>query len=190
MNKKLLIVLWLFTILLAGCWTNTTEPTDQTDLTWEKIEVSKKTTTLKYENKIYRLKLDFPSTRSFKENVYWANVMFFAPKKWDTTENLWITIKLIQSWTNLDSLYEENKTVLQWISEDFKIEEEKDIKIDNFPAKQIKYAFSQWDYDIKQEQILVIKEETLYMINYTATKKTFDTHKKDVDNIIKSISIR
>lgn len=184
MTKKLLIMLGFITLLLTGC----SKPATDGSNTTVKIE---KVRTLNYENKQYRLKLDFPSTRTFKENVYWTTVMFFAPKKSEkTTENLWITIKLIQSWANLETLYNDNKTILKEIAPDFITESEKNIKIDNYPAKQIQYAFSQWENKIKQEQIIVIKEETLYMINYTATQDTFNSNKKDVDNIIKSISIR
>lgn len=186
MNKKLLIVVILLGLVLTWCSSQTDKENQEENIQIEKVK------TLSYENKQYRLKLDFDSNRTFKENVYGATVMFFAPEKeWKTTkENLWITIKLINSWANLDSLYSENKEILQGISENFIIESEKDIKIDNYPAKQIQYNFSQGDYNIKQEQILVIKEETLYMINYTATQDTFDEYKKNVDKIIKSISIR
>lgn len=172
------------TLLLTGC----TKPADGT--TGTDLQTGKETT-LSYENKQYRLKLDFPSTRNFKENVYGTTVMFFAPKKNDkTTENLGFTMKLINSWADLESLYTTNKTMLKGIATDFTIENEKDIEIDSYPAKQIQYTFSQGTYKIKQQQIIAIKWEVFYMINYTATQDTFDTYKKDVDSIINSISIR
>lgn len=186
MKKRILGLLVIISLILVGC----TKP--ETQEQWQETTKTQKIKSLKYENKQYRLKLDFLSNRTFKENVYWTTVIFFAPEKENKTtrENLWITIKLINSWSNLDSLYDENKAILEWISANFVIESEKDIKIDNYPAKKIQYSFSQEWYNIKQEQILVIKGETLYMINYTATQDTFDDYKKDVDKIIKSISIR
>lgn len=185
--RRILIMLVFTTLLLTGC---SKTPTD--NLEGKTIEKKQKITSLKYENKQYRLKMDFPSNRTFKENVYWSTVMFFTPEEENKTtkENLWITIKIINSWANLNSLYAENKEILQWISNDFIIESEKDIKIDNYPAKQIQYAFSQEWYKIRQEQTLVIKWEILYMINYTATQDTFDNYKKDIYKIIESISIR
>lgn len=186
MTKILLIMLGVLTLLLTGC----SKPANN-EIGGEVSENSQKEKILSYENKQYRLKLDFPSTWNFKENVYWATVMFFAPEKADkTTENLGITIKLIDSWANLETLYTDNKNMLKEISEDFTIENEKDIKIDNYPAKQVQYSFSQWEYKIKQEQTIVIKWEILYMIGYTATQDTFDDYKKEVDTIIDSISIR
>lgn len=186
MTKKILGLLIIMSLTLV--WCNKAIPQEQ----WEEIAKPEKITSVKYENKQNRLKLDFPSNRTFKENVYWATVMFFVPEEENksTRENLWITVKLISSWANLNSLYEENKIILQWISKNFLIEEEKDIKVDNYPAKQIQYSFSQEWYDIKQEQTLIIKGESMYMINYTATKDTFDNYKKEVDKIIKSIGIR
>lgn len=180
--KKLLIVLGICGLIVAGC-----SKIPETTENWAATQQNKELT---YENKQYPLKLDFPWSRTFKENVYGATVMFFVPKQGETTENLAITIKLINSWSNLETLYQENKTMLQEITENLVIENEKEIKVDYYPAKQIVYTFSQEDYKIKQEQILVIKGETLYMINYTATQDTFDEYKKDVDKIIKSISIR
>ncbi|AHB41448.1 hypothetical protein P148_SR1C00001G0657 [candidate division SR1 bacterium RAAC1_SR1_1] len=186
MKKNLLIMLFVLTLLLTGC----SKPANN-EIGGEETEKSQKETILSYENKQYRLKLDFPSTRNFKENVYGATVMFFAPEKKDkTTENLGITVKLIDSGANLETLYTDNKNMLKEIAEDFTIENEKSIKIDNYPAKQIQYSFSQGEYKIKQEQIIVIKDEILYMIGYTATQDTFDDYKKEVNAIIESIRIR
>jgi len=56
----------VFTILLlTGCSKTPTE-----SLEGKTIEKKQKITSLKYENKQYRLKMDFPSNRTFKENVY------------------------------------------------------------------------------------------------------------------------
>ncbi len=183
MKKFSLVTIVLAVFIMAWCTTSVQE--NNTDVPKEE-----KITTVSYENKQNKLKLKFPSSRNFKENVYGATVMFFAPKVAETTENLWITIKLIASGANLETLYQENKEILKEIAWEITVEEEKAIKIDNYPAKQIIYSFVQENRSIKQEQILVIKGENVYIINYTATKETFATHKKDVDSIIKSISIR
>lgn len=190
MTKKILILLIALNLTLAGCNNSTNQETWQDK--WEEIIQQQKITSVKYENKQYRLKLDFLSNRTFEENVYWSTVMFFVPKEANkiTRENLWITIKLTNSGTNLETFYQDNKEMIQWIASDFLIEKENDLKIDNYPAKQIQYSFSQEWHNIKQEQTIIIKEELAYIINYTATKETFDHHKKDIDNIIKSLSIR
>lgn len=179
MTKKLLIMVGVISLILAWCGKTIPETTT----------TNSKPSTMTYENKQYPLKLNFPSNRTFKENVYGTTVMFFVPKKGETTENLWIIARHIESWLNLETLYSDNKNILKEISSGFVIEEEKDIKIDNYPAKQIQYAFSQENYKIRQELIVIIKDETLYMISYTATQDTFDDYKKEIDKIIDSLKL-
>lgn len=185
MIKKLLLVSIVATLFLTWC---SQQPINENKIE-ENNEQIKET---RYENKQYRLKLDFPTTRTFKENVYGSTVIFFAPEQEGkkTRENLSIKVQLISSWANLESLYEQNKETMKSLAEDLTIVKEKDLKIDNYPAKQIKYKFSQEGFAIQQELTMVLKWETLYIINYTATQKTFDDYKKDVDTMLKDISIR
>lgn len=185
MIKKLVLVSIVTTLFLTWC---SKQPISDNKIE-ENNEQVKET---RYENKQYRLKLNFPTNRTFKENVYGSTVIFFAPEQAEKTtrENLGIKIQLISSWANLEALYEQNKETMKSLAENLTIVEEKDIKIDNYPAKQVQYKFSQEGFNIQQELTMVLKWETLYIINYTATQKTFDDYKKDVDTMLKDISIR
>lgn len=183
MKKSLLLIMLIMSVFLIGCNKQNT-PTNWVEIKTEKI------TQNEYENKQYRLKLDFPSNWTFKENVYWSTVMFFTPEKDNSKGNLGITIQLIASWANLESLYTDNKEQMKKIAPDISIEEETNIKIDNYPAKQIQYKFTQEWINIQQELTMVIKWETVYIINYTATQEIFNDYKKDIDKILENIRIR
>ncbi len=183
MKKKLLLLSFFSLILIAGCTTSTTD---------ESTGITTKITSNKYENKQYRLKIDFPSNRTFQENIYWATVMFFSPEQENKSsrENLGITIKLIHSGVNLEDLYLENKEVLAALSDDLLIENEKDVEIDYYPAKEVVYSFSQQDINFKQKQVLLIKEWLVYMFSYTATADNYKQHLKDADKMIYNASVR
>ncbi len=193
MSKKIIISLWILVIVLSGC-NKQPENTIQENSWNNQIEqiTEKKSNINNYENKQYRFKLSFPWNRTFKENIYWSTVIFFAPQTEEkaTRENLGFLVYLVQSWTSLKNLYEENKKMINNIGENFQIENEEDKEIDNFPAKKITYSFNQEQNTIKQEQTLILKDNLAYIISYTATKETFKMYEKDIENIIKTIKIR
>lgn len=180
--KKIILICMLFLGFSVG-WCSQQQNT---------IKEMKEEFSINYENKQYKFSLDIPDTRTFKENIYGAAVMFFAPhEKSDTIkENLGITIQTAWSGTDLGQLYQKNKETITNIADKVTIDEEKDITINNLPAKEIAYSFIQGQYAIKQEQILLMKWNNEYIMTYVALQNTFDEYKWDVDKIISTLTIK
>ncbi|HCB51423.1 TPA: hypothetical protein DEP21_02500 [Patescibacteria group bacterium] len=131
--------------------------------------------------------MEIPSTWTFQENIYGANVMLFSPDNGDEIkENLGVSVQKLGSGDDLQTLYTNNKTTLQNNFENLAIKDEKDLTINEIPAKEISYTFSQGDYKIKQAQYLLINEKKAYIFTYVALTKTFDEYSEDVESIINS----
>jgi len=209
--KKIYIVLTLtLSLILMGCSTDSlmpsekitenTEPTitqieDQENIVPEKTNIepeikedgSKSRT---YENKTEKFSFDFADGREFEENKYGFNTIVFTPKDDKIKENVWIAVQHLQKFLSVQEYYEETENKLKSTLKDFKKIEAKDIAKGDLKWKTITYQHKEWDNSLKTQQTFLISNENIvYIINYTATNKTFDKFLEWTELIVNSFNI-
>jgi hypothetical protein len=203
MNKKniyKLWLLWLCIILLWWCfWSNKQKThtsnnipkTETEEKTINKIQVKSKF--YEYINKEYWFKVIVPSERSFQEKTFWSIVMFFSPTEtWDTTkENLGIVIEKLKINQDLTTFANKTKENLEYVITDYKLLNEKNIKIWDINAIQITYNWKSSNQKLLQrQQLFFIKENTSFVLTYTATQDTFDLYIDWINTITNSFSFK
>ena len=92
--------------------------------------------------------------------------------------------------TNLEEYYQESIKKIDEISEWFKEIKTSDIEINWLKGKNTIYETIQNNTNIKSQQTVFIKDNIVYVLQYTATKETFDKYINDVNNIIKSFTLK
>lgn len=182
MKKVLLITSLLGVVLLAGCGSKT--PTTTVDTVATGSTVTTFTTT--------GFGLEYPSTRNAQENVYGAQAMFFSPQWSGDTfrENVGIVTETLPSEMTVADYYTSIKAQLANIVQWYQELSNEDITLAGVAAKKIVYIGSQGGYQLKWMQILLIKNKTAYIINYTASATTFDEFKKEADAIVSSFILK
>lgn len=173
-------------------WDDTTEATDNEINTEEKQDTSNPTKDwiYEYESKLYNFSIQVPNQWNFVENEYGFSVIFYTPNDWGVRENLWISIQTPQINTNLEEYYQETMKKIEEISEWFNEIESTDIEVSWLKGKNTIYETIQNDTNIKSQQTVFIDNNIVYILQYTATKETFDKYIKEVNNIIKSFTLK
>ena len=168
-----------------------TQIQDTVDTTGEEIkEDEQKPKARTYENKAEKFSFDFADGREFQENKYGFTTIVFTPKDDNIKENVWISVQQLQKFISKQEYYEETVNKLENTLTDFKETKVEDIIQDGLEWKTITYEYQEWDKTLKSQQtFLISKENTVYIINYTATKITFDKFINWVEKIIKSFNI-
>jgi len=172
---------------------------DKVDEAWDKIEEkigeakeqAEKIKTRAYQNKKEKFNINFLEGREFQEEKYWFSTIVYAPDNNDgIKENVWISVQQLQKYLSVKEYYEETIANLKGKFKDFKEIDNKDITKDWLKWKTITYTYTQWDKEIKtQETFLMSEENKVYIINYTAIKKTFDKFLAWANEIIASFEI-
>lgn len=146
--------------------------------------------TFKYDSKLYNYTIQIPNNWNFVENEYGFSVLVYTPEDWNVRENLWITIQTPQIDTNLEEYYKESMQKIAEISEWFKEIKTSDIEVNWLKGKNTIYETVQNDTNIKSQQTVFIDSKNyIYILQYTATKETFDKYIDGVSTIIKSFKI-
>lgn len=149
----------------------------------ETKEDTKDTDLYIYENKEYWFTVSIPQNWTFKENEYNFSVILYTPKDDNINENLGITVQTPQIETNINEYYSNTISKLKDNSPDFKELSNKDIQ--NW--KTIVYETTQWSDSIKAQQTIIFdNQKNIYVLQYTATKETFDKYINSVNKIIDS----
>lgn len=161
----------------------------------EKVEVSNKNNTdykwfFEYESKPYKFTIQIPKDWSFLENEYGFSVLLYTPEDWDLRENLGVTVQTPQIPTNLETYYKESMQKIAEISEWFKEISTSNIEVNWLKGKKAIYETVQNDTNIKSQQTVFIKDNIVYIFQYTATKKTFDKYINEVNSIITSFTFK
>jgi hypothetical protein len=168
-----------------------TQIQDKVDTAWKKIEAEvQKIKTRGYENKTENFSFDFADGREFKENQFGFNTIVYTPKDDDIKENVGIAVQHLQKFLSKSEYYEETVNNLKETLNEFKEISAKDITQDWMEWKTITYEYSEQDKVLNSQQTFLMgKDNTVYIINYTATKETFDKFIKWVQKIITSFKI-
>lgn len=161
---------------------------EESGITEENTNVTEKWT-YEYESKLDKFSIQVPNDWNFAENEYWFSVIVYTPDDWWVRENLWVLIQTPQINTNLEEYYQESIKKIDEISEWFKEIKTSDIEINWLKGKNTIYETIQNNTNIKSQQTVFIKDNIVYVIQYTATKNTFDKYMDGVNTIIKSFKI-
>jgi len=206
--KKIYITLALMLpLFLMGCSIDSLIPTqetkdkidstitqiqDQVDTAWEKIEDEvQKIKSRAYENKTENFSFEFADGREFQENKYGFNTIVFTPKDDEIKENVWISVQHLQKAVSIKEYYQETKKKLETTLTEFKETKIEDITQDGLNGKTMTYEYKEWDKTLSTQETFLMdeEEETVYIINYTATKATFNKFLEGVEKIITSFKI-
>jgi hypothetical protein len=206
-TKKIYIILaLLLPIVLTWCSIESLIPDEETDnnieptitqiqnevnTTWKVIEKKvQEPETQTYENKTEKFTFNFTEWREFQENKYGFNTIVFTPQDDDIKENVWISVQHLQKFISVQEYYEETVNKLKTTLTNFEETKIEDIIQDNLEWKTITYEYQEWDITLNsQETFLMSKKNIVYIINYTATKETFDKFIEWVKKIILSFKI-
>lgn len=142
-----------------------------------------------YENKKENFSLDIPQNWTFKEDEYNFSVILYTPEDDDIRENLWVTVQEPQVETNINEYYTKTvqrfKDSTQW----FKEIESKDLDINWLNGKSIVYKYTEWSNEIKAQQTILMKQNKIFVLQYTATKDTFKKYSDTINKIIESFKV-
>ena len=205
MKKIYLTIGVLFSLALVWCQSNidlkengdtTTNITTSENWDWgndtiiEKKSNDNLNNTRIYENKTNNFSFEFDSWRTFQEDKYWFTTIVFAPVDDGIKENVWIAVQNLQKTLSIQEYAQETinklKETVKWFQE---IKNE-DISINWLNWKTIIYEYQEWEVNIKAQQTFLITENnTVYIINYTATSKTFDKFINWVETILNSFTL-
>lgn len=207
-TKKIYVTLALILpIFLMGCSVDSLIPTQETkdkidstvaqvqdkvDNAWEKIEEEvQKVKKREYENKAEKFSFDFLDERTFQENKYGFNTIVFTPKDDEIKENVWISVQNLQKTINIQEYYTETINKLKNTLKEFKETKTEDITQNWLEGKTITYEYKEWDKILNTQETFLMDNKTnkVYIINYTATKKTFNKFLEWAEEIIKSFKI-
>ncbi len=146
-----------------------------------------------YTNKINRLNFTYPKNRNLEENKFGFSVIISTPNDNEINEKVWIKFKELPKFLSVQEYYEETIFELQNTLLNFKEIETKDIKKNELNGKSITYQhiwWNKWEIKIKsKETFLISPENIVYIINYIATKDTFNKHLKEVESLIESFTV-
>ena len=143
-----------------------------------------------YDNPAFSIK--YPETWNYQENVYGATAMFFTPQGTGDQfkENVGIVTETLPSTMTADEYYTMIKPQLQNMIKDYTELSNENITIAGLTGKKLIYEGTQVNYKLKWLQVLVVKDTTAYIINYTATADTFDQFSADVNAMIKTLVLK
>lgn len=191
MKKFYLTVMLLSSVLFLWCSLslNNTKNTEDWKLN-NQIEEAKDNDTLFYENKTENFSFNFLKDRTFQENRFWFNTIVFTPEDDWINENVWIKIQKLQKFLSVQEYYEETineiKDTVIW----FKEIKTENISIEKLNGKKIVYEHQTENENLKsQYTFLMSKDNTVYSIVYTATKKSFDKFIKWANIILNTFKV-
>ena len=170
-------------------WSESNETTNNETNAKEDITQINNEWRYEYESKLYNFTISIPNQWNFVENEHWFAVIVYTPEDWDLRENLWITIQTPQIDTDLEEYYKESMQKIDGISEWFKEIKTTDIEINGIKGKSTIYETVENNTNIQSQQTVLIKNNIVYILQYTATKETFDKYINEINNIIKSFTI-
>lgn len=143
-----------------------------------------------YENKLYNFSIEIPGNWTFMENEFNFAVLVYTPEDWWVRENLGVSVQTPQIATDLETYYSESMKKIAEISEWFNEINSTDIEVNWLNGKSTVYETVQNDTNVKSQQTVFIdKNNYVYILQYTATKDTFNNYSKEIDYIIKSFKI-
>jgi len=149
-----------------------------------------------YKSKSDGFIIQFPTTRTFQENVYGASVVFSSPvSETDTIkENVSIVKKTLDKPYSLAEYYAITKPGLIKLIPGFTEISNQTIKVNDLDAQKLIYTWTniwtQWVTQLKREQVYLIKNQAVYILSYTATKATFDDYAQKVDEMVSTLEIK
>ena len=168
----------------------TNDTTKENDTKIEKSQNQKKSNSYTYENKKYNFSIQIPNSWTFQEEEYNFAVLLNTPKDDEINENLWISVQTPQIKTDLNTYYSNSMKKIAEISDNFKEISYTDIEVNWIKWKSVIYESTQWDTIIKSQQTVFIDDDNkVYILQYTATKSTFDKYLNTINWIIKSFEV-
>ncbi len=197
--KKTYIILWItFSLFLTWCGIDSLIMQDESsdkninieDPIENNEEVTEENNTLLYENKEHNFSFELPNERTFEENKYGFKTIVFSPKDDEIKENVWISVQQLQKFLSVQEYYEETINKLKKTIKTFTETKTEDIKIWNLKWKTIWYEYKEWDIIVKsKETFLMSAENKVYIINYTATKDTFEKFLEWAETILNTFKV-
>lgn len=199
--KKIIIFAALTTtvLLLTGCLqkkstdvinhVSTETPTIQEQKPAEEVIYNDIAYT--YTNKEKGFTLTLPNERTFQENVFGSLVMFFAPESTGDTvkENLGVLTETLSGTIDLNAYVELTKGNVESVINEYSFVSQDGITIGDTPAIKLIYKGSQSAQNLQWQQVMFLKDNTVYIFTYTATQDTFKDFSEAVNSIITSFSL-
>lgn len=90
----------------------------------------------------------------------------------------------------IDMWWDMNKGEIASVFNDFALVSEENTTVDGLYAKKYIYTASLGEFKYKFMQVATIKNATVYLLTYTATESTFDSHSEDVGKITEAFKIK
>lgn len=144
-----------------------------------------------YENKIDGFSLQFPGDWIFQEKVYGASVVFSSPIT--ETDKIKENVMIVKSPLDKPYTLEEYYLILKATSAtqpNYVEIESSTIKVNDLDAKKIIYKSSSNTTKLQFEQILLIKDKSVYTFTYTATEATFAEYAQKINEMIATLEIK
>jgi hypothetical protein len=191
MKKIYLTLILLSSILFFWCSLNPENVINTEDWSINDQLENINEDTLIYENKSENFSFNFPKERTFQENQYWFNTIVFTPEDDEIKENVWIAVQKLQKFLSVQEYYEETMTELKDTVLWFKEIKTENISKEWLNGKKIIYEHQTSDKNLKSQQtFLISKDNIVYSIVYTATKKSFNQFLKWADIILDSFKLK
>ncbi len=190
--KKLLvsIISLLFILWLSACTINSSKHNNTDNIgSWS----LQKTIDgfLSYHNSHANFSIQYPQNWELQENTLGSQVLFLSPQNSGDLfrENVSVVTENLNDNITVDSYYDAAKVHLQKFINNFEEISNKNMNIGNLNAKIVEYIGTQGTYNLKRQQIFLIKNQTAYIITYTASRNHFDDTLDLVQKMVESISI-
>lgn len=168
---------------------NTTGSSEENNIKAPEKEEISAYESIEYENKKYNFKINIPINRTFQEDNKWFTLILSTTKNDNINENLWIKVQELQVEETPESYTQRTIEWLKDLYETYKETNKKNIEINWINGISLTYEMIESWYNLKAQQTVFLKDKKSYVLQYTATKKTFDNYINEINNIVNSFTI-
>lgn len=168
---------------------NNLNPKNNIEILTEQNQNIQRDESVEYENKKNSFKLKIPNNRTFQENNQWFDLILYTPKNDNINENLWIKVQELQTKETPESFIDKTVEWLQNLYETYNEIDKKNIEINWLEGISLIYEMMENWHNLKAQQTVFLKDNKTYVLQYTATKDTFNNYINEINNIINSFNV-
>ncbi len=147
-----------------------------------------------YNNAEFNLNINYPSDWEVQENFMGTVAIFLSPQESPTDqfrENLNIvTQDLTQQPMTLDEYFETSIAQIKQLMTDFQQVSSEKVNFLNEEAYSIIYTATQGSFKVKIMQYLYIKDNTAYVVTYSAEEENYNQYISIIEQMLNSFRIR
>ncbi|MCL6613224.1 MAG: hypothetical protein K6U03_01165 [Firmicutes bacterium] len=147
-----------------------------------------------YQNKKYQIEALYPKSWEIAEETFGVQVMFISPFENSDDkfrENVNIVIKeLEQTAADLEAISQASIEQISQLITDFKLISYEKVQFSGYESRLIIYSGKQGIFKLKFLQVLVIRNNILYVITFTAQEEAFNRYLPAATTIIDSFKIK